>query len=374
MTASSFSPRSLRPPARRSTQPQRQLSPEDLAKIPRSRLRQLCQVLLTESGARVVEFNDPAAYDELVLEVLPLWRPRRVRVRIAARVIKQSDIARLADRVANAGDADGVLIAPLGFAASIDQDPRIEIVSPDLLISRLERSALIAWPGRQPSPAYDRVGALRQLEQDTSLIDSIGIRWLPTLALNELPPELFSAAVAPQDLLERMVFRLMTALFRFGGERAGEAERGVRVPDSTLIWPALAPERLAALVDCKAAGDGYKMTSDHVLRFKGYIESSRSRISDLGADLRYLLVVSSEFPGRTGDRHRFAGRARELRDQTGVRLVYIRAVDLARIAAMIESIELSPSERERLDWRSVFDRGLVTPEDLEQMVDDRDKA
>lgn len=360
--------RTTDPPARRTTQPQRQFCPEQLAETPREQLRKLCHVLLTETGSRVVEYNAPAAHDELVLEALPLWRTRRVRVRIAARLVEQGDVDRLAQRVAEEGNADGVLIAPLGIAEGVTPHARVDLVPPDKLISRLERSALIAWPERQPTPAYDRVGTLRRLERDAALLDPVGIRWLPTLALNELPPELFSHGVPPQDLFERMTFRLLTATFRFGGERHGEAERGERLPDSTLTCSAAAPERLAALVDCKAASDGYTMTSDHLLRFKGYVEAERPGREEAGFQLRYLVVVSSEFPGRDGDRHPFHGRARELRQLAGVELVYVRAVDLARLAAIVEGRELSPLRREQLDWCTALEHGLVTAEHLEAML------
>jgi hypothetical protein len=263
-------------------------------------------------------------------------------------------------------------IAPLGVADGITVAARVAVVRPEALIARLERSALIAWPDRRPTPAYDRVGTLRWLESDAALLDPVGIRWLPTLALNELPVELFSQSVSPQDLLERMTFRLLTATFRFGGERHGEAARGERLADSSLTWAAAANERLAALVDCKAASEGYTMTSDHLLRFKGYVEAARPVLEEAGDELRYLVVVSSEFPGRAGDQHPFHGRAEELRETAGVELAYVRAVDLARLAAVVEGRELSPLRREQLDWRTALDNGLVTAEHLEAMVSEED--
>jgi hypothetical protein len=364
--------RTAAPPQRRATQPQRQFRPDELAGTPRAQRRKLCHVLLTETGSRVVEYHNPAAYDELLLEVLPLWRQRRVRVRIAARAVEQNDVDRLAERVRQAGDADGLLIAPLGVAEGVTAPARVAIVEPEELITRLERSAQIVWPDRLPTPAYDRVGTLRRLESDAALLDPVGIRWLPTLALNELPVELFSQRVSPQDLLERMAFRLLTATFRFGGERHGEAARGERLPDSTLTWPAAAEERLAALVDCKAASEGYTMSSDHLLRFVGYVEAARPEFEAAGYDLRYLVVVSSDFSGRTDDRHPFHGRAAELRERARVELSYVRAVDLARLAAIIEGRELSPLQREQLDWRTALDHGLVTAEHLEAMVPEGD--
>ena len=286
--------------------------------------------------------------------------------------MEQSDIDGLAERVTQAGDADGVIIAPLGVAHGVTVPARVDVVEPESLIARLERSVLIGWPDRRPTPAYDRVGTLRQLESDAALLDPVGIRWLPTLALNELPVELFSQGVSPQDLLERMTFRLLTATFRFGGERHGEATRGERMPDSILTWPAAARERLAAVVDCKAASGGYTMTSDHLLRFKGYVEAARPILAEGGHDLRYLVVVSSEFPGRIGDRHPFHDRADELRNDAAVELVYVRAVDLARLAAIVEGRELSTPRREQLDWRTALSNGLVTDEHLEAIVSEED--
>jgi hypothetical protein len=70
------------PRARRATQPRRRFGPTDLAELTGAQRRKLCQVLLTETGARVVEYQHPAPYDELVLELTPLWRPRSVRVRM----------------------------------------------------------------------------------------------------------------------------------------------------------------------------------------------------------------------------------------------------------------------------------------------------
>jgi hypothetical protein len=84
------------PAPRRATQPQRRFSPEALATLARDHRRKLVQVLLTESGSGVVEVHRPA-YDELILETRPLWRPLRVRVCVAARPSTQDDVDRLAE-------------------------------------------------------------------------------------------------------------------------------------------------------------------------------------------------------------------------------------------------------------------------------------
>jgi hypothetical protein len=195
------------------------------------------------------------------------------------------------------------------------------------------------------------------------LLDPVGIRWLPTLALNELPPEIAGLGHAPQDLLERMTFRLLTLALRFGGERLGEAQRGHRLPDAVLRWD----RGKAALLDCKAARDGYVMDADHELRFANYANALSEQLQAAGAALHYIVVVSSEFPGNVA-RHPHVARAASLRERAGVDLVYLRALDLARLALAVEASELSPAEREALGWASAFDRGLVTFSDLEALL------
>ena len=81
-----------------------------------------------------------------------------------------------------------------------------------------------------------------------------------------------------------------------------------------------------------------------------------------------MLIVSSAFPGSVGARHPFHHRALALRERTGVRLVYLRAEDLARTAARIEALGLGPAARESLDWIGVFDHGLVEAEHLDAML------
>lgn len=249
---------------------------------------------MTERGERLVEANSPAAYDELVVEAISLWRPRNIRVRITTRPIDQADVDQLDERIAAAGDSDGVLIAAYGHSENLQIPARVTLVEPEEFIARLERCASIAWFGGAPAPAYDRMAVFRDLERTAALLDSVGLHWLPILALNELPIELTATGIAPQDLLERFSFRLLTATFRFAGEGYGEAARGERLADSLVRFPPCAPQ-FAALVDCKAASDGYSMDADHVLRFQRYVADARQNMDGEEYELRHLVVLSSSF-------------------------------------------------------------------------------
>jgi hypothetical protein len=351
------------------TRPRRQFTPKDLRSLTRSQARKLAQIVLTEAGARIVGYNHPAGYDEFVLEVVPLWSARRIRARILTSSLSQKDVDRLADRVAEDGDSEGLLFAVHDAdAPNVDRPPNISVVSATEMVARLKRSALVGWKDQRPSPSYDLLATQRILDRDASFLDPVGIRWLPTLALNELPPDLRDGEVEPQDVLERIAFRLLTSVFRFGGERYGEAMRGQRLPDALLTFQRTDLTFVGVLLDCKATASGYKMESDHELRFHHYVNTLSPELAERGIDLQFVAVLSSSFSGRSGSRHPFHQRNQRMQEKVGVRLSYLRAVDLARTAVSVMSNELSPAKREGLDWESVFGAGLITTPDLVAMI------
>jgi hypothetical protein len=110
------------------------------------------------------------------------------------------------------------------------------------------------------------------------------------------------------------------------------------------------------------------MASDHFLRFVGYADALRDELERDDHELRYMLIVSSAFPGSAGAGHPFHQRASALRERTGLQLVYLRAEELARIAGRIGALGLSPTAREALDWTGVFDRALIETDDLDAML------
>ncbi len=219
-------------PERRVTQPDRRFELSHLQELDREHRRKLVQLLLTEGGVAAGRVSRPGGVQAFVLRVTPLWRERTIRARLATAEVEQSDIDRLTERLGETGDAEGIVLAPFGVAEGVNASPSVSIVDGSELIHRLERSALVAWPERRPVPSYERVSEQRILEEEAALLDPVGLRWLPTAAVNELPTELAASGLAPQDLLERLAFRMFTAVFRFGGSATGEAARGERVPDA----------------------------------------------------------------------------------------------------------------------------------------------
>lgn len=359
-------PATPRAAASRVTRPDRRFGRDELASLEREQRRKLVQVLLNDTGAHLIEFQSTGAHDEFVLEMPLLWRARRVRVRVAAEPVDTSSLARLAEAIRVSGDAEGIMLAPCGAPEPLTIPAEVQLLMPEEIIGRLERSASITWVDGTPRPASDRLELQRDLDRDAFLLDPVGLRWLPTLALHELPAEV-AANVAAEDLFERVAFRLLTSSLRFEGERFGEAARGQRLPDAVLRCPG--PDGPGVLLDCKATSSGYTMASDHLLRFSEYATALRDQVEEEGFSLRYMLVISSLFPGTPGAGHPFHGRARALRRRAGLQLVYLRAEDLARAATSVEMRGLSTKARSRLNWSAVFDHGLVTTEHLSEMLE-----
>ena len=355
--------------ARGATAPAAEFDAQDLARFDRGLRRKLCEAVLTESGARVFDSRSSPAHDELLLHVTPLWVRRTLRVRIAARPLDQRALDRLAARVRAAGDVEGLMIAAHGLDGTCTPDALVRLIEPEELIARLRRSALIAWPGRKPELAFERLPGSRRLTQPAATLDPVGIRWLPTLALGELPADVPDIGQPAHEVFGRAAFRLLTSVFRFGGERLTGARRmSPRAPDAVLHWPAGSPVRDAALLTSVAAQDGYAMDGDEELLLAACVEAARDRGVAGGCELAFLIVLSSAFPGPRGRRHPYHPRAEALARGAGVTLVYLRAVDLARLAVAVEGSAMPPAAREALPWSEILATGDVRFEDLERLL------
>ena len=351
----------------RVTQPQRRFESPDLARLPRTEIRKLVHALIEESGAVVVDYQRRADHDDLHAEVGVLWGRSSVRVRVATHQVEARDVNRFSEALTSSGDAAGWLVAPHGTHGELLGTRGLEIIGPEDLIERFERSSRVAWAGRNPVVAMDRLAHQRALFDDARRLDPVGMRWLPVVAHNEMPMELRDCQGAPQDWLERLTFRLLTHTFRFGGVRYGEAARGKRLPDALIRWRS-GGDTIAAMLDCKASADGYTMTADHYLRFKEYVRVCRAEVEAEGSELRYMVVLSSVFAG-SGRSHPFHERSRALKAETGLSLVYMRAIDLAEAAVAVEDVEIAPGDRERMHWSGLLDAGLVESRHFHALVE-----
>jgi hypothetical protein len=239
------------------TRAQRRFGRDQLAALNREDLRKLCHGLILAEGAQIERFRSAADFDEFAVVVPTLWHAHQIIVRIFHRAVTQRDIDDIQELV-EVDDAMEALILQRILPESEIYLPRsIRIIPPDEIAARITASALVRWEGDIPTIAPDRLELDIELSNESALLDPVGIQWLPSLALNELPSKLQDIDVEPQVLLERKTFRVLNASFRFSGVRYGESEPGRRLPDAVLHWPDGSPT--SAMLDCKAAASGYRM-------------------------------------------------------------------------------------------------------------------
>jgi len=353
--------------ARAVTRAQRNFGAAELADLDRDQLRPLCHALLLARGASVGGFRALLDFDEYLIVTERLWSRHRSVVRIYERSVEPSDVDELQQLLASENATDGLIMAPQGFTSELSTPPSIGLLGPSELAAIIERSPLAEWHGDRPQLSSGRLASMLTLPEAARLVDPSGIAWLPALALNELPAELEDLDLEPQDVLEQKAFRVLTGSLRFGGERFGNARRGERLPDALVEWRSAPTSR--AMVDCKAASSGYQMEADHLLRFQRYYDELSPRLSEDGASVTHLVVISSHFPGRDDSRHPYFGRAREVLELTGMTLAYLRASDLAWLAYDMEAREIPLAARERVDWAAVFDHGLVESQHLREALE-----
>jgi hypothetical protein len=341
----------------------RNFSVEELEALPREHRQQLCRLLLAETGLRVLSGDRRADYDQLIVESAPMWRSRRGCVRVVYRRLTQADVDDLDSLVRDKGFADALLLEAGGDSSAVGNldSERVQLVRASELVERLEGAALIAWQDGRPAADIGQYGLLRELGRVLPLLDPVGLRWLVPLSLNKLPTELVHLGQPADRLFEKVVFRLFTSVFRFGGQRLGARATGIPAPDSILVSPS-AEGKFSALTDCKAARDGYVMDRDSERALRDYVADFRATAEAVGDPLRYVVIVSSSFPAAR-EPHPYEARAERLRS-SAVRLVYLRAADLLVLAVAVEQDEAPPGVRAAIDWLRIFDEGQVTRENL----------
>lgn len=326
--------------------------------LTREDLRKLCQVLLAELETSLEEFRPTGDFDEFSVTSHLLWRDKIARVRLFHRSVTQTDVSDLEGVVMDSGSAEGVIVeaAEPGDARST---PNVHVLRYSEFLDLLRECALVDWSSGAARPQIERFRQWSTLALRAPVLDPVGLKWLPSLALNRMPPTLPSGAVSADALFERIAFRLLTTVFRLRGWRLGARQRGQRLPDAVIMSARGSSAPFGALLDCKAAQGGYVMTADHERRFVEYVLELRSEVERHGVELDYMLIISSGFPGQVGARHPFYARAQKIKAVCGVNLAYIRAVDLVRLAVDVEAQEASPAAREAIDWTSILDQGLV---------------
>lgn len=334
------------------------LTSSNLAALGAPLVRKLGQVLVVERGVRITRVQPRNDHDDLHTETAALWRTRPGLVRIVHRELEDQDVHILGEVARSEALAEAVLVEGFPGGAELARDPAVQVVRADELVNRIKSSALIEWDAGQPRPAQGRLELAANLNQIAVALDPVGLRWLPTLALNHVPSELKGAGSA-DELLERIAFRVLTTALRFNGRRLGARRRGQRVPDAILRW-----NGNAALLDCKAAQYGYRMDIADQRALVEYFMRLKREEDRAGFPLQFIVVISGAFDGNDDETHPYHLRARNTKEECGATLVYLRAADLVRLAIEVESHEADPADRERIDWSSLFAIGLPGTDDV----------
>jgi hypothetical protein len=325
-----------------------------LAELDRQAKRKLTQILVAERGIRVTRVQPRNESDDLHTEAAGLWRPRPGIVRLVHRSLSDADVEALAEVARSEALAEAVLIEGAQGDLALASDPAVQVIRAEALVERIKSSALIEWKAGRPRPSTGRFELAKSLNEVAPSLDPVGLRWLPTLAFNQAPPELERAG-RPDELFEQIGFRLLTSCLRLGGRRLGARHRGERVPDAVLHWA-----NKAALLDCKAARYGYQMDIGDQRALVEYARGLRPEEESAGFDLGFVVVISGDFDGRHGETHPYFLRAQAFEREAQARLVYLRAADLVRLAIKVESAGADPADREAIDWSDLFSQGMPT--------------
>jgi hypothetical protein len=304
----------------------------------------------------VADHSERGDHDELVIEVAPGWRSREGRVRILHRSVTDRDVEELAELAAQTALSEVILIEVASEPGAVTaQSTAVQVVAVDDLIARFEDSAMITWDGPRPKADREALRGLRAVDAGPATVDVLGLRALPILARNKLPVALARAGSPPDELFERMTFRVLTHVFRFGGRDLGASARAQRLPDALLEAPAGARPGFSAVLDCKASRDGFQMDADDETRLCGYVDAKREELQSPEAP--FVIVVSSAFPGRSD---RFPRRRTAIADRSGGQLVYLRVEHLVAAAVKVETAAMDPEARETLPWHDYLALGRPT--------------
>jgi hypothetical protein len=301
----------------------------------------------------VTDISPRGDHDEVVLAITPGWRQREGRARIFYRPVLKRDLMEVAKLAAQTALGEALLFDVSGSATGRFSVPAsVQFVPSEELVDRVENSAAIKWENGEPKIDRHLLARLKDVDKGPPWADELGIRAAPILARNKMPPWWASVREPPDELFERLTFRLLTSVFRFGGTDLGAKARMEREPDALLESPPSDIAPFSAILDCKASRDGWRMDADDETRLANYVKANRENLGH--PDEPFLVVLSSAFASGTAA---YEGRRKAIRDRCGARLVYWQASHLSSAALAVEKSRMSPTEREQLPWAAYLSQG-----------------
>jgi hypothetical protein len=315
-------------------------------------LKELCLVITAEMGLSVEGAPRHGRYLDLALGSTVLLRPRRVLLRLTTEPPVETALTDLRIEAVDRGCADYLLVGTKN-AADVAIATSEHFLGPAGLLDVCRGSYAVGWDEGRPVPRKDAFRLARLRAEELSELDRFGLAWLPALSRDRLPWQLRDSTTPPNEWFERVVFRIATALFQIKGVRLGAAIRGQRVGDALLWW-----RGRVALLDCKAAHNGYRLDVDDERRLLEYV---RTGCPEYGPSERIdcVLLVSSSFPTFDRERRWFTARRNRF-IAAGSDLACVRADDLVDAGLAVLRNMNDTRSLDAIAWDQVLAQGLVT--------------
>jgi hypothetical protein len=319
----------------------------DLASLARPELVALVHALLIEAGLKPVQKrrNEFAQFD------VYLPGPLGTRAKWLIRLYYNGPTAEHLQDVTNlldAGSAHGMVCLSVATGDLPDpNDSRVAMARADELLGLLRDSSFVSWAAGRPRISPEDIDFSASWDSLLDAVSNPALRWLVPLSRNRKPHALGIPTDAHR-LFERVTFKVFTEVLGLSGESWGEQTLFMSKPDGWIRW-----NRGAALYDCKASGEGYRMSADDWRRFVAYADEEKEALGDQGISLKSVVVISSRFAGSAA-RHPFNARAHTLKKKTNLDLVYLKATDLARFGRDLDRSSISPSSRRRIRWNRLL--------------------
>jgi len=188
------------------------------------------------------------------------------------------------------------------------------------------------------------------------LEDSFGDH-LSELGLNRLPTGLTGKA---DDLFELyakqgLEFILQDRVIRYGQERLFEA-----LPDG-IVTGRRSP---VLLYDCKAAEDGYDITSNTIRQFASYVDDFHHRYESFLGRAYAFVAISGFFQSPDT----LESRSSELYAKCGVKLCFLDSTNFSAIVSMFAE---RPAYRQSIDWNHIFAQTVIESAMVKRNLDAR---
>ncbi len=191
------------------------------------------------------------------------------------------------------------------------------------------------------------------------------LKSMPDIAHNKVPEDLHRycqvAGFQPWNLLEEASFFFFRHIFMLHTIKLGVKTLFKREPEGIVLWDRCG-DKHGFLYECKAREDGYRMTSDDLLRYKDYIRIKKHEISvKHHMPLTHFLIISSAFHGDV------ESRLKET-DLEGIILCLVTADCMKLLYEKAKMLDFD--DLHLLNLSRIFCQGQLSETDIRKAIED----